>query len=200
MNVLDHDGDQTTSPHAMECACTGRPVGEVHFTEKMLALGLASEGREWGIIVPEVNPGRVRSSEWLFGSPRWRRENAKVSDLAARFLRPSCGKRNIEAKDVTGIVPCREIREEFPGREGETVDGLKLLFDDGWVHVRNRTRSRCQTSRRRREPRTESRISSASRGCHRGGARSASKPRSSISCAGSSDTSDRPPFFPLIEG
>jgi len=113
------------------------PVGEVHVTEKMLALGarIGGEGNG-GIIVPEVNPGRdafLGMALWLSAMAR---ENAKVSDLAARIPPTVMRKEKIEAKDVDWNRAVAELRRGFPAAKAETVDGLKLLFDDGWVHVR----------------------------------------------------------------
>jgi phosphomannomutase len=113
------------------------PVGEVHVTEKMLALGarIGGEGNG-GIIVPEVNPGRdafLGMALWLSAMAR---ENAKVSELASRIPPTFLRKERIEAKDVDWNRAVAELRRGFPAAQVETIDGLKLLFEDGWVHVR----------------------------------------------------------------
>jgi phosphomannomutase len=113
------------------------PVGEVHVTEKMLAIGarIGGEGNG-GIIVPEVNPGRdafLGMALWLSAMAR---QNAKVSQLAARIPATVMRKEKIDAKDVDWNRAVAELRKGFPSARIETADGLKLLFEDGWVHVR----------------------------------------------------------------
>jgi phosphomannomutase len=109
----------------------------VHVTEKMLAIGarIGGEGNG-GIIVPEVNPGRdafLGMALWLSAMAR---QNAKVSELAARIPATVMRKEKIDAKDVDWNRAVAELRKGFPAARAETADGLKLLFEDGWVHVR----------------------------------------------------------------
>lgn len=113
------------------------PVGEVHVTEKMLSVGarIGGEGNG-GIIVPEINPGRdafLGMALWLSALAR---ENAKVSQIAARIPATVMRKDKIDAKDVDWNRAVAELRNGFPAARAETADGLKLLFEDGWVHVR----------------------------------------------------------------
>jgi phosphomannomutase len=113
------------------------PVGEVHVTEKMLSVGARIGGDgNGGIIVPEINPGRdafLGMALWLSALAR---ENAKVSQIAARIPATVMRKDKIDAKDVDWNRAVAELRNGFPAARAETADGLKLLFEDGWVHVR----------------------------------------------------------------
>ncbi len=113
------------------------PVGEVNVTEKMLEIGarIGGEGNG-GIIVPEVNPGR----DGLLGIALWltvlARSGESVSGLAGRIPRTVMRKGKIETEDLDLDVALAELRKGFGTARAETVDGLKLVFDDGWVHLR----------------------------------------------------------------
>jgi phosphomannomutase len=103
----------------------------------MLSVGarIGGEGNG-GIIVPEINPGRdafLGMALWLSALAR---ENAKVSQIAARIPATVMRKDKIDAKDVDWNRAVAELRNGFPAARAETADGLKLLFEDGWVHVR----------------------------------------------------------------
>lgn len=113
------------------------PVGEVHVTERMLAEGarIGGEGNG-GVIVPDVNPGR----DGLLGIALWldalARTGAKASELAARIPATVMRKEKIElgATDVEAAL--KRVEGGFADARADRTDGLKLLFDDGWVHVR----------------------------------------------------------------
>ncbi len=113
------------------------PVGEVNVTEKMLEIGarIGGEGNG-GIIVPEINPGR----DGLLGIALWlsamARSGETVSSLAGRIPPTVMRKAKIETKDVDLDAALAELRKGFSGARAETIDGLKLVFDDGWVHLR----------------------------------------------------------------
>jgi phosphomannomutase len=113
------------------------PVGEVNVTEKMLEIGarIGGEGNG-GIIVPEINPGR----DGILGIALWlsalARTGETVSGLAARVPPTVMRKGKIETKDVDLDAALAELRKGFKGARAETIDGLKLVFEDGWVHLR----------------------------------------------------------------
>lgn len=112
-------------------------VGEVNVTEKMLAIGarIGGEGNG-GIIVPEVNPGR----DGLLGIALWLDALAKtgqsVSALASKIPATTMRKSKIDAKDIDLEAALAELRKGFAAARVDETDGLKLVFDDGWVHVR----------------------------------------------------------------
>jgi phosphomannomutase len=113
------------------------PVGEVNVTEEMLRVGarIGGEGNG-GIIVPEVNPGR----DGLLGIALWltalAREEAKVSELASRIPPTVMRKEKIEAEGLPVDQILEELERGFPEARVDRTDGLKLLLDGGWLHVR----------------------------------------------------------------
>jgi phosphomannomutase len=112
------------------------PVGEVHVTERMLAIGarIGGEGNG-GVIVPAVNPGRdglLGMALWLSALAR----GAKVSELAARIPSTHMRKEKIEIEGLPVDQVLEGLENGFPGARIDRTDGLKLILDEGWVHVR----------------------------------------------------------------
>jgi phosphomannomutase len=113
------------------------PVGEVNVTERMLEIGarIGGEGNG-GVIVPAVNPGR----DGLLGMALWvtalAREGAKTSELAGRIPATVMRKEKLEIKGISVDQVLEGLESGFPGAVVDRTDGLKLLLDGGWVHVR----------------------------------------------------------------
>jgi phosphomannomutase len=113
------------------------PVGEVNVTEEMLRVGarIGGEGNG-GVIVPAVNPGR----DGLLGIALWltalASEDATVSELAGRIPATVMRKEKIEVEGLPVDRILEELESGFPGARADRTDGLKLLVDGGWVHVR----------------------------------------------------------------
>lgn len=113
------------------------PVGEVHVTERMLAVGAKVGGEgNGGVIVPDVNPGR----DGLLGIALWldalARTGGKASELAARIPATVMRKEKIELGRTDPDRVLAGLEGGFPGARADRTDGLKLLMEDGWVHVR----------------------------------------------------------------
>jgi phosphomannomutase len=112
------------------------PVGEVHVTERMLAIGarIGGEGNG-GVIVPAVNPGRdglLGMALWLSALAR----GARASELAARIPATTMRKQKIEIEGLSVDHVLEGLETGFPGARIDRTDGLKLILDEGWVHVR----------------------------------------------------------------
>jgi phosphomannomutase len=113
------------------------PVGEVNVTEKMLATGSAIGGEgNGGVILPAVNPGRDGLLGIALVCTALAREDAKVSALAARIPATTMRKSKIGIEGVDVDAALKRLEEGFAGAVPDRTDGLKLLLDDGWVHVR----------------------------------------------------------------
>jgi phosphomannomutase len=113
------------------------PVGEVNVTEEMLRCGarIGGEGNG-GIIVPAVNPGR----DGMLGIALWltalAKTGEKTSGLAGRIPATVMRKEKIEVEGLPVDQILEDLAAGFPGARVDRTDGLKLLTDDGWVHVR----------------------------------------------------------------
>ena len=113
-------------------------VGEVNVVEKMKATNaiIGGEGNG-GIIYPELHYGR----DALVGVALFLTQLAE-SKISVRKLRDSypnyfISKNKIELTpeiDVDAILSTLEQR--FKNEQITTIDGLKIDFEDGWVHLR----------------------------------------------------------------
>ena len=113
------------------------PVGEVNVTERMLAIGsrIGGEGNG-GIIVPEVNPGRDGLLGIALVLTALAREDRKVSELAGRIPATVMRKEKIQIEGLSVDRVLEGVAAGFAGARADRTDGLKLVLDDGWVHVR----------------------------------------------------------------
>ncbi len=122
-------------------------VGEVNVTEKMLETGAAIGGEgNGGIIVPAVNPGRdgllgiallcdAMASAGV-GAEAGEVAATRLSELAGRIAPTTMRKEKIQIGDVEVDEVLKGLEAGFAGAKADRTDGLKLLLDDGWVHVR----------------------------------------------------------------
>ena len=113
-------------------------MGEVNVVEKMKATNaiIGGEGNG-GIIYPELHYGR----DALVGVALFLTQLAE-SKISVRKLRDSypnyfISKNKIELTneiDVDAILTTLEQR--YKNEQITTIDGLKIDFEDGWVHLR----------------------------------------------------------------
>jgi phosphomannomutase len=112
------------------------PVGEVNVTEKMLEIGSSAGGEgNGGVIIPAVNPGR----DGILGialAVTALSKGEKVSELAARIPRTVMRKEKIEIEGLLVDHVLDSLEEGFSGAIVDKTDGLKLISERGWVHVR----------------------------------------------------------------
>ena len=112
------------------------PVGEVNVTEKMLAIGAQAGGEgNGGVIVPAVNPGRDGILGMALVLTALAR-GPRVSELAGRIPRWIMRKEKIETGLLSVDQVLEALAEGFAGATLDRTDGLKLIDESGWVHVR----------------------------------------------------------------
>ena len=112
-------------------------VGEVNVTEKMLAIGASIGGEgNGGVIVPAVNPGRDGLLGIALICHALTEDGVQTSALAERIPTTVIRKEKIEIGGVNVEEGLRRLETGFSDARVDRTDGLKLLLDDGWVHVR----------------------------------------------------------------
>jgi phosphomannomutase len=120
------------------CRVWRSPVGEANVVGLMQARNavIGGEGSSGGIIFPSIHLCRDSFSGIALLLDAMAETGWTVSQLAAglpQYYRRN-GKRQFE-HGVLGQV-MQSLEEGFPGAQIDRSDGLKLLFPDGWVHVR----------------------------------------------------------------
>ena len=124
---------------AQGCRVYRSPVGEANVVELMQATDavIGGEGSSGGIIFPAVHLCRDSYTGIAFLLDRMAETGQKVSELAAalpHYHRLS-GKQSFEHGVLGQLM--QNLEEGFPDAKTDRSDGLKLLFEDAWIHVRS---------------------------------------------------------------
>lgn len=115
------------------------PVGEVHVVEKMKATKAVIGGEgNGGIIVPELHYGRdALVGIALFLSHLATCGKQKISTLRKTYPDYQMAKSKIErTPDIDLDKIFFALKEKYQREQINTEDGLKIDFEQGWVHLR----------------------------------------------------------------
>ncbi len=114
------------------------PVGEANVVETMQAVKavIGGEGSNGGIIFPAVHLCRDSYTGMAFLLDQMAATGCRISELAAQLPRyyRKLGKTEFEHGRL-GIL-MQTLEERFPDAPRDRTDGLKLMLDDAWIHVR----------------------------------------------------------------
>ncbi len=113
-------------------------VGEVNVVEKMKEIGAVIGGEgNGGIIVPELHYGRDALAGIALFLSHLAETGLSVSALRGTYpnYRMSKNKAELQAgTDVDGIL--EKIQKKYKKQPINTIDGVKIEFDNDWVHLR----------------------------------------------------------------
>lgn len=114
------------------------PVGEANVVEKMRSVGAAigGEGPNGGVIFPAVHLCRDSYAGMAFLLDLMAETGQPVSDLVGRLPRyhRKYGTADYEHGRLGSLMQAFESR--FPNARTDRTDGLKLMWPEGWIHVR----------------------------------------------------------------
>ena len=113
-------------------------VGEVNVVTKMKEVNAVIGGEgNGGIIYPESHYGRDALVGVALFLTHLAKKKIKVSELRASYPAYFMSKKKIELTptlDVDGIL--KEIEKRYQEEEVNTIDGVKIDFENHWVHLR----------------------------------------------------------------
>lgn len=113
-------------------------VGEVNVVDKMKEIGAVIGGEgNGGIIVPELHYGRDALAGIALFLSHLAETGLSASALRATYpnYRMSKNKAELQAgTDVDGIL--EKIQKKYKKQPINTIDGVKIEFDQDWVHLR----------------------------------------------------------------
>ena len=113
-------------------------VGEVNVVTKMKETGAVIGGEgNGGVIYPEIHYGRDALVGVGLFLTYLAENHCPVSELKKKFPLYYMSKNKIQltpATDVDGILA--KMAEKFKNEQVTTIDGVKIDFADGWVHLR----------------------------------------------------------------
>ncbi|MCL5745261.1 MAG: phosphoglucosamine mutase, partial [Acidobacteria bacterium] len=114
------------------------PVGEANVVETMQAVNavIGGEGSNGGIIFPAVHLCRDSYTGMAFLLDRMAETGESISALAGRLPRfyRKLGKTAYQHGRLGTMM--QSLEESFPNARTDRSDGLKLIFPEGWIHVR----------------------------------------------------------------
>ena len=113
------------------------PVGEVNVALRMRAEGapIGGEGNG-GVILPELHLGRDAPVGAALLLQLLLEENRPLSEVVADFPRYVIVKEKLDRPNASLSSVYEALRAAFPDAGADTQDGLRLAWDDRWVHVR----------------------------------------------------------------
>ncbi len=113
-------------------------VGEVNVVEKMKAENAVIGGEgNGGIIYPEIHYGRDALVGIALFLSHLAKSGLKCSELRAQYPNYHISKNKIklsEKVDVGEVL--RKVQLKYQNEELNTIDGVKIIFKSGWVHLR----------------------------------------------------------------
>ena len=123
------------------CEYNAAAVGEVNVTTKMRETGAVIGGEgNGGVIYPELHYGRDALVGVALFLTLLAKRGVKVSQLRKTYPDYIISKNRIDltqGMDVDGLL--KRLSDKYnatPGCKVTTIDGVKIDFEDGWVHLR----------------------------------------------------------------
>lgn len=114
------------------------PVGEANVVDTMQAVNavIGGEGNNGGIIFPRVHYCRDSYTGMAWLLDHMARTGSRVSELHNRLPRyyRKLGQVGFEHGRLGPLM--QSLEHVFPTAAKDRSDGLKLILDDGWIHVR----------------------------------------------------------------
>ena len=113
-------------------------VGEVNVVAKMKEVNAVIGGEgNGGVIYPEAHYGRDALVGIALFLSHLAHEGKKASELRAAYPKYCMAKKRIDLTpdtDVDAIL--KKVKETYRKEEVNDIDGVKIDFPDGWVHLR----------------------------------------------------------------
>jgi phosphomannomutase len=114
------------------------PVGEANVVEMMRAVNavIGGEGANGGIIFPAVHLCRDSYLGMALLLDRMAETGCTISQLAGQLPQYArrLGKTTFEHGKLGPLM--QAVEDRFPGAKLDRSDGLKVVLQDAWVHVR----------------------------------------------------------------
>ena len=120
------------------CSYTAAAVGEVNVTTEMRRTGAVIGGEgNGGVIYPALHYGRDALVGVALFLSLLAHSGKTVSQLKATYPQYAIAKDKLQLQagmDVDAIL--RAVEKHYQGEQVTTIDGVKIDFTDGWVHLR----------------------------------------------------------------
>lgn len=124
--------------NAHGCKYSASAVGEVNVTTLMKETGAVIGGEgNGGVIYPAAHYGRDALVGVALFLSLLAKSGKKVSDLKKQYPAYAIAKNKVElTPDINVDAVLEAIKKEYAGEQITDIDGVKIDFADGWVHLR----------------------------------------------------------------
>ncbi len=113
-------------------------IGEINVSTEILEKKLYFGGEgNGGIIVPSVTPGRDSLLGISLILSLMAKTKKTISELANEIQKYFIEKDKIEVETIDEQILLNKIKECYSEASIDTLDGIKCVFEDKWVHVRS---------------------------------------------------------------
>jgi phosphomannomutase len=118
--------------------CTAAAVGEVNVVEKMKETRAVIGGEgNGGVILPELHYGRDALAGIALFLSFMAKTKLKCSEIKALYPNYVISKNKIKlTKDMNVQEILQKVTQQFASFHPNTIDGVKIDFEQGWVHLR----------------------------------------------------------------
>lgn len=127
--------DHVAAKHGVEVHRT--PVGEAHVVARLLSVGgpIGGEGNG-GVIYPALHPGRDAPLGMAFILQLLAERGVTLREIIRTYPPFFMEKTKVELRGEFSVSRICDIIAALDPVTIDTQDGVKALFDDGWLHLR----------------------------------------------------------------
>ena len=119
------------------CEVFRSPVGEANVVKKMKEVDAVIGGEgSGGVIYPGLHYGRDALVGTVITLQHLAEQNKKLSDIKKELPKYEIVKRKMETGDNSPDAIINKMVEKYYGEKINTEDGLRIDFNDHWVHLR----------------------------------------------------------------
>ena len=119
------------------CELFRTPVGEINVVEGMKKYNAVIGGEgSGGVIYPDLHYGRDALIGIAFTLQYLAEKNKKLSEIKKELPAYYISKDKFETKDISPDDLIEKFKEEFSNEKLNEDDGLRIDFNDHWVHLR----------------------------------------------------------------
>ncbi|GAB5521450.1 MAG: phosphoglucosamine mutase [Rhodothermales bacterium] len=112
-------------------------VGEINVVKKMQAVGAIAGGEgSGGVIVPDLHHGRDAVVAAAIVLQHLANEDTTLAEIRATMPTYAMAKHKTEIGDLNPDDLLARMAERYADERISTIDGVKIDFTDGWVHMR----------------------------------------------------------------
>ena len=120
------------------CQYTASAVGEVNVVTEMKRTGAVIGGEgNGGVIYPALHYGRDALVGVALFLTRLAKSGKTVSQLKAGYPQYSIAKNKVQlTPEINVDAILAEVKKEYSNEKITDIDGVKIDFEDSWVHLR----------------------------------------------------------------